>query len=127
MGPTHPMEVNARSSLFSTAGLAGASAHHPWRTIGLWIAFIVAALVISSNFGGGMTNTANYTNNPDSKQVETLIEDRIGADPFTETIVFHSETLTVDDPAFQQAVEQTTADLMAMDHVVGSATNYYQA
>ena len=115
------------SSLFSTAGLASASARHPWRTVGLWIAFVVAALVVSSNFGGGMTGTTDYTNNPDSKQAETLIEQRIGADPFTETIVFRSETLTVDDPAYQQAVEQTTADLIAMDHVVGSATNYYQA
>ncbi len=114
-------------SLFSTAGLARASAHHPWRTLGVWVAIIVVAVVTSGAFGGTLSDELNFTNEPESARADELLEERLrGEDSLIETVVIRSTGATVDDPAFQAVVERTTADLRAMPNAVAEATNYYE-
>ena len=85
---------------------------------------VASQAVLPSN----LTGQAEFTNNPESVRALRLIEDRMhGVEPVGETVVVTSATLTVDDPAFQAVVEQTTADLLAMTDVVASAVSFIQA
>ena len=115
-------------ALFSTAGVARASARRPWRTLGAWLLLIVAMVVLSGSLPNPLTSEDDFTNNPDAVKGANLIEDRLrGSDPLTETVIVTSDTLTVDDPAFQQVVNDTTAALRGMTEVVTSADNYYES
>jgi RND superfamily putative drug exporter len=111
----------------STNGVAEACSRHPWRVLGLWLLIIAVGVLLASGLEGSLKNDNGFTNNPDSQHGKTLIRQRMGDDPATETVVVHSERLTVDDAAFRSVVEQTTADLAAMKPVVASAHNYYEA
>jgi RND superfamily putative drug exporter len=112
----------------STSNIARASALHPWRTLGFWLMLIVLAGVLQATMSNPFNGDDNFTNNPDSKIADDLINQRMkDDDALDETIVFRSLDTTVDDPAYRQAVEQTTADLLAMSGLVASATNYYEA
>jgi len=114
-------------SILSTAGLARASAHHPWRTLGVWVALIVVAVVASGAFGGTLSDELTFTNEPESAKADQLLEERLrGEDSLIETVVILSTGATVDDPAFQAVVEQTTADLRGMPNAVAGTTNYYE-
>ncbi|HEX5164358.1 MAG TPA: MMPL family transporter [Thermomicrobiales bacterium] len=110
----------------TTSGLARTSALHPWRVVGVWVMLLALAGAMLIGVGMDLTTEVEFTNNPDSKQGTTLLEDRLrGEDPVTETIVIRSQNTTVDDPAFKALVDQTKADLLALDGVVGSVTTYY--
>ncbi|MDP9363632.1 MAG: MMPL family transporter [Chloroflexota bacterium] len=113
-------------SFFSTAALAGASARHPWRTLGLWLLIVVAAGVLAGT--GNISAEDDFTNTPDAKRAHELIEARMdGAASLTETIVVQADATTVDDPAFRAVVEDTAARLAAMPDVVANVATYYQA
>ncbi|HEU0166067.1 MAG TPA: MMPL family transporter, partial [Thermomicrobiales bacterium] len=113
------------------SGLAGASARHPWRTIGLWIVLLAVITVLSGVIGGN-TNSQNlgFTNSPDSQKADDLIKDHFKADEnASEVIVFHSDSLTVNDPAFKGVVTKTIANLdqSSWKDEIASVTNYYEA
>jgi putative drug exporter of the RND superfamily len=113
-------------TLFSTSGLAGASARHPWRVLGLWVVLIVLAFFSVMSLGDVLTTEANFTGNPESVKGLDLIEERLrGQEPTTETVIVTSETATVDDAAFRAVVEQTVSALLSLDGVVVSAMSYY--
>ncbi|MGH2558315.1 MAG: MMPL family transporter [Thermomicrobiales bacterium] len=114
-------------SIFSTAGLAAASARRPWRTMGIWLLVLIIAGGLAATMSGAINDDGDFTSNPESKQANTLIDDRMEEEPLTETVVVRAANATVDDPAFRQAVERTTADLMGMTGVVATVDNYYQA
>jgi uncharacterized membrane protein YdfJ with MMPL/SSD domain len=115
-------------ALFSTAGVAKATARRPWRTLSAWLLLIVAMVVLSGSLPSPLTSEDDFTNNPDAVKGADLIEARLrGSDPLSETVVITSDTLTVDDPAFQQVVNDTTAALRGMPEVVASADNYFEA
>src|SRR5262249_6472638 len=102
----------------STRSIAGASARHPWRVIGFWILMLVLAGVLQAGMGSRFNDNTDFTNNPESKQADTLVSQHNTADPSTETIVVKSTQWTVDDPAFKNVVETTAANLSAMTGVV---------
>ncbi|HYI15260.1 MAG TPA: hypothetical protein VEX37_07715, partial [Thermomicrobiales bacterium] len=86
-------------ALFSTAGVAKASARRPWRTLGAWLLLIVVMVVLSGSLPSPLTSEDDFTNNPDAVKGADLIEDRLrGTDPLSETVIVTSDTLTVDDP-----------------------------
>jgi RND superfamily putative drug exporter len=120
--------VVSRFSL-SPQRLAGTSARHPWRTLAAWVGLLVVVTVLASVFGGPMTGEGTrYTTNPDSQIGWDLIEAHFGEDSgATETLVIHSDTLTVDDPAFQQVVERTVAGLGDWQGDIASVMTYYDA
>src|SRR5690242_9533828 len=89
---------------------------------------IASSRFTTSGLGSALTSTSNFTNTPESQQGANLLRDRLrGPRPLTETVVIHSDTRTVDDPAFKAVVEQTATDLLGLKSVVSSATTYYQA
>lgn len=113
-------------SRFSTTGLARLSARRPWVAIGAWALVLVLGLVMTGFLN--TTTDANFTNDPESVRAEDLIDERFGREEMvSETIIIRSDTLTVDDPAFQEVVTRTTNDVLALNSVVTGALNYYQA
>ncbi|HYJ13621.1 MAG TPA: MMPL family transporter, partial [Thermomicrobiales bacterium] len=108
--------------------MAGMSARHPWRTIVAWVALLVVVMALSTTFGGPMTGEGSrYTTNPDSQVGWDLIDQHFGDDSgATETIVVHSDRLTVDDPAFRTVVDSTVAGLAGWQDAIASVTNYYE-
>jgi len=96
------------SALVSTGTLARASARHPWRTIGAWVAVFVAAIVfIVSLLGGSLTTEGEPTNNPESERAITALVQAFPPDPSrsaTDIVVVRSEELTADSPQFESFV-----------------------
>ena len=114
----------------STAGLARASAGHPWRTIGAWLTVLGAAIVLIGKLLGNAltTDVTTLTNNPESARADHLVRERLGDANATsgEIAVVRSATLTVDDPAYRAYVERLYGDLTALgDGVIAGGTHYY--
>jgi RND superfamily putative drug exporter len=102
-------------SRLSTESLARSSAAHPKRTILIWVGVLVLGFVlIATLLGSATTVEGNFTNNPDSKVAQELIEDRIQPTHAEETAVFTSDTLTVGDAAFKSVVEEFTVRARAL-------------
>ena len=87
-----------------TERLARTSALHPWRTIGVWAALIVlAVLAVGSLLGSGLTSEKKFrAGEPGSVTADRLIEERLsGPHKVTDFVIVRSATRTVDDPAFK--------------------------
>jgi RND superfamily putative drug exporter len=116
------------SSLSSTARLAHNSSRHPWRTVLIWVGIFVFFGAIQGAFPLQSTSDVKLLNNPESDRGWNLLvehgirQERSG----TETVIVRSTTTTVDDPAFQQAVQQVTDAVRADQEIVAGATNYYE-
>lgn len=111
---------------FSASDLARRCSRLHWRVFAIWLLLLVLAGVAATGISDAFTTDAYLTNNPESVQAETLLEDRLrGPRPVTETVVVHSETLTADDPAFQQVVADTTTALTAASDVVANVVDPY--
>ena len=99
---------------FSTQGLASASARHPWRTIGAWIAVSVLAIAaIAVLLPGSLTTEGAPTNNPESDRALVAQERAFPLDPdaaVTDLVVVRSERYTVDSPQFEDFVRALVAD-----------------
>ena len=112
----------------TSRGLAGFSARHPWKVLGVWVLIIVAAALLTSVLGKSLDTNGDFTNNPDSKQANTLLEDKLWGKPqLSDTVVIRSQQYTVDDPAFQAIVAQTAADLTAETGAVRQRHRLLQA
>ena len=96
--------------------MARASSRRPWLTVGIWVAAIVASIVISSTLlGDSLTSETRFVNNPEAKRAFTLVEDRLrGKQGSTELVIFQSEASTVDTSQYRDFVEQIAADLAAL-------------
>ncbi len=115
---------------FSPQGVALWSATHRFRVIGLWVVlFVVGGWLTSSYLSGALTTQANFANNPDSKQAQTLLEQRLtGPRRSNEVVIVRSQSQTVSDPAFKAYVARLKGDLDALKPgVVQEATDPYQA
>jgi len=115
----------------STQGFARRSTRRPWTTILIWVGVLVAALVLNATIlEDGLTTEFAFMNNPDSKVGFDLLEERLRGEAGTnEMVIFRSESLTVDDPAFREAVEALMEDLAALvPDVIRPETmySYYQ-
>ena len=104
----------------------------------IWLGIIVAAvLLLGSLFKDAITTGAEFLNNPDARQAETLIEDLTG-EPIhaREVVILRSESLTVDAPEFRTVVEEITAEIEGATAkidgveqpvaVPGSVLNFYR-
>ena len=119
------MKINPES-------LARASSRHPWRVIGIWgVLFVVMIGVSSTLLGGVLNNDISFTNKPESIKAQDIIDSQftaaeVGAS--TEYVIVHSDSLTVDDPAYQSYVEKLQGALAAKkDLVAEPPTTYYDA
>jgi RND superfamily putative drug exporter len=117
------MKVN-----LSTEALARASAKKPWVAIAVWLVVLVGAYAVMNLLSGSLSNNNDMTNNPEYKKGSDILTARLGSsDKIDETVIIHSDTLTVDDPAFKTQVETMLADMTALGPtVVLSGADYYQ-
>jgi RND superfamily putative drug exporter len=115
------------NSLSSTARLARVSSRNPWKTVIAWVVILVGFGVIQGVFPLQSTSDVKLLNNPESeKGWNALVDHGIRKERSgTETVIVRSTSTTVDDPAFQQVVQQVT-DAVRADKKVASATNYYE-
>lgn len=111
-------------SFLSPDRLARRSANHPWLTLAIWFAIIVAGLGAATQLK--ITPTWEIRGS-ESQKAASLLEERIlGQSPAAETIVIRSPSLTVDDPEFRAFVEELTAEIRTLDQAVASVTNVYE-
>ena len=97
---------NGRTSFYESLALR--SARRPWFIVGIWVLAIVISIILRVLlFEDAITTEFAFTGNPDSKRGDELIEDRALSGPkgTSEVVIVQSETLTVDDPAYQEFVE----------------------
>ena len=113
-----------------TERLARSAAVHPWRTVAIWAAIIVVAVVgMSSLLGSGLTSEMQqHGKQPDSATADKLIADRMtGERKMTDFVIVRSATLTVDDPAYKTYVKDLAGKIQALGpRVVEGASTYYQ-
>jgi len=112
----------------NTGSLARWAASHPKLTLGAWALMLLAAFALMSTLlGSALTTDSKVMNNPESKQADTLLSDRLGAsDSSEEIVIVRSSTFTVDDPEFQSNVEKLFGDLTGLGNdVVLGGVNYY--
>ncbi len=108
--------------------LASASAGRPLLTFGIWLVLGIVALLISTQLLDNATTTElRLSGSIESERAGKLMESRLGSpDSITEVVVIQSDTLTVDEPAFQQKVAAVSGDLIALGpDVVAGGVNYY--
>jgi putative drug exporter of the RND superfamily len=113
-----------------TENLARACARRPWVTVGVWACALgIAVFFITTMLGGALVTDVKPTNNPESNQAQTILDERLGKSDnktLDEMIIVRSQTLTVDDPLFRAQVEQLYGSLMVMGQdVVLGGVNYY--
>ena len=114
----------------STEAMARRSARRPWTTIGIWVLVIVIAIALrGALFEDAITTEFTFTSNPDSKQADELLEDRLrGPKATSEVIIIQSQSMTVDDPAFEAFVQRIFGEIDALGPEVikeRTLTNYY--
>ncbi|MDD5093278.1 MAG: MMPL family transporter [Dehalococcoidia bacterium] len=111
-----------------TESLARSCANHPWLTIGIWVGVLLISLgLISAFLGDATTSEIRFTGNPESKRASELLEQRLtGERKANEVVIITSKTLTVDDAAFREEVQQLYGEIMALGpDVISRGLNYY--
>jgi uncharacterized membrane protein YdfJ with MMPL/SSD domain len=98
-----------------TQKVALMSAHHPWRTIGVWLAAVtVAVFAIATLLGGALTTEGNPTNDPQSQRAEDAVAQAFpatGSAGVTDIIVVRSSRYTVATPEFRTLVQRLASDV----------------
>ena len=123
-----------------TERLARFSARKPKLVLGLWALLVLVGGVFAADgeMGPGLdlgvldratTTELVLSGGAESRQAEILLEERLrGPQPLTEIVIVQSDSLTVEDPAFQAKVEAVYADLGALGADVGTPeANVYNA
>jgi RND superfamily putative drug exporter len=110
----------------STGSLARSAARHPWRTIVVWIAALLTAGVLSSQFlGDALTTDTDFTNEPEAKRAAALLEERLrGPHEDMEFVVVTAES-TVAHPEYRAYVGELRTSIVALGpDVVGRVGSY---
>jgi len=103
------------------SALATSSARHPWRTVGGWLAAVVAAVVaIGALLGGALTTEGNPTNNPQSQRADDVLSAAFPATAgaaVTDIVVVRSSRHNVRAPQFRALVRGLVAQVRRADGV----------
>ena len=110
--------------------LARASSRHPWRTLGLWVVLVLVMGAVSSKLLAGVLNQdISFTNHPESVRAQAILDEKFGTTRTedNEFVIVHSDSLTVDDPAFRAFVTQVQGRIAGIDgHILAAPpTTYY--
>ena len=129
MEPTETAKSGGRTASF-TERLARSSATHPWRTVGIWVTIIVAAVLsMSSLLGSGLTSeSTQHGTQPDSTVGLGLIQDRMtGPQKLSEFVIVRSAAHTAEDAAYKACVNELAGEIAGLgDGIVESVATYYQ-
>ncbi|MBW3632301.1 MAG: MMPL family transporter [Chloroflexi bacterium] len=101
------------------ARFALALAHHAPLAIACWVVIALAGVLLAPRFDEALTGPPLLVDDSASARAQALIEAEFDR-PFTEQdlIVFESETLTADDPAFQRVVDDAIDNVSRLPLVV---------
>ena len=99
-----------------TESLARFSAENRWWVLGAWVVLLAVSIAIMSTLlASALTTQFVFTNTPEAQRGVDLIEEMRGLPISTnEVVIVRSETMTIDDPAFEQAVTDLTSRLQAL-------------
>jgi RND superfamily putative drug exporter len=91
---------------FSTRSIVRTSAKRPWLVVAIWLLAVLAGGFLNAKYlSSALTNEIRYTNNPESKQAATLLEQRLlGPHHASEMVIVQSSRFTAYDPQFQAFV-----------------------
>jgi hypothetical protein len=79
---------------------------------------LISFALISGLLGSALSTEGDVTNNPESKQAEELIEERLPErDPVDEVAIVRSDQLTVNSPAFRERITTLAEELRQTDGV----------
>src|SRR6266542_3650200 len=113
---------------FSTKTIARASANHPWRTNGVWgLVLVLSGILIGVLLPSAMTPPSTFSNMPEARRGQKLIEDRLrGPEKDTEAVVVRSASFTADQPAFQDFVQSLETQIAALGpaYIAGATTAF---
>src|SRR5436190_3578698 len=114
----------------SPEALARASSRHPVRTITIWLVVVISMGFESSMLLAGVLNQDfSFTNKPESVRAQDALDKTFhtNRDQDTEFVIVGSKSLTVDDPAFQEAVTHLEGQVGTLnkDLLVGKPVSYY--
>ncbi|HET7235631.1 MAG TPA: MMPL family transporter [Actinomycetota bacterium] len=111
--------------------LARASSRHPWRTIGAWLAGIVAMGAVSAvMLGDVLTDDLAFANRPEAERAQEVIDERFaGSARDTEFLVVSSATHRTDLPAYAEFVTGLQAEVgkLGPQVVAGPVVTYVEA
>ena len=96
--------------------LARASSRHPWRTVGIWAAILIAGFAASAALlPSALTTDFDFTNNPDAKRAEQILTaSNLTQDVIPETFVMTGPAGAVQDTGFIQQVNSALDDLRTL-------------
>jgi putative drug exporter of the RND superfamily len=97
--------------------IARASSRHPWRTVGIWAAVLVAGMAaLSTLLSPALSNDFDFTNNPEAIQAQKLLEQKgLEQDVSPESFVLVGGEGATSDPAFADKVNAALEDLRGLD------------
>jgi uncharacterized membrane protein YdfJ with MMPL/SSD domain len=101
------------------------SARHPWTAISLWVAFVVAAVVIGGAVGTKQLTEAESASGESGVAARTLDKAGFKLQP-GEQVLVQSKTLTASDPAFRAVVGDVVKRLEGTPNVVRLRSPYAQ-
>lgn len=110
--------------------LTEASSRRPWFVVAVWVGALAAAGALSAALlGDALTTDMGFTNRPEAKRAEQLVEARLrGPAPNQELVVVRSASRTVDDPEFRAHVERVRAAVAALGpSVVRRTESFYES
>ncbi|HEX6246831.1 MAG TPA: hypothetical protein VFZ64_03080, partial [Nocardioidaceae bacterium] len=115
--------------MISPQSITGGCSRHPWATVAVWLLAIVSAVGVSATLlGDALTTDMEFTGDPESKQAEELIEERLrGPEQNIEIVIVRARSQTVDDPEFRTYVEDLQQDVVALGPgTVAASLSYFQ-
>ena len=97
--------------------IARASSRHPWRTVGIWGAILIAGMVAASTLlAPVLTTDFDFTNKPEAIRAQQLLEAKgLEQNVSPETFVLVGGPGAVNDPAFAEKVNGALSDLRGLD------------
>jgi putative drug exporter of the RND superfamily len=111
-----------KTHLNLTGRLARWSTEHPWRSIALWLTFVMLALITGMMLGTRSLSMDQYGSGSSGAAQLTLAQ--AFPQPATEQVLVHSPTLTADQPAFQAAVADVVAKVQRTGVVMNVRSPY---
>jgi len=92
-----------------------------WFLLAFWIAVVVASVPFAIKLPSLLSSGGFQVRGSESAQVSNELIEKLHVPPSTLTVVFHSATAHVSDPAYQQELNSTLSNIRAF-HDVSSVT-----
>jgi RND superfamily putative drug exporter len=108
------------------------SSRRPWLTLAAWGLALIAAGALSAAFlGDALSGDEELTSDTESRRADALVFERLSDHPgrsgrdVSEVVVVRSPQATVDQPVFQQRVDEISAELQGAGAT--SVTSFYDS